>query len=80
MAIKVDGSNEATFPSEVKQAKGGYGQNGYGGPSSLTPNDAPFKGQSGFLPGPGTPVNDQLRKVKADALPTTYGCKNPNAK
>lgn len=80
MAINVSGSAMPDFASAVQPTKGGYGQNGYGGASSLTPNDAPFKGQSGFLPSPGTPVNDQLRKVKADPLPTTFGMKNPNAK
>lgn len=80
MAIKVVGSNEPTFASEVRPSRAGYGQNGAPGPSSLTPNDPPYLGQSGFLPGPGTPVNDQLRKVKADPYPTTFGNHNPNAK
>lgn len=73
MAQDIVGSREPTFASDVQVPKGGYGQNGFGGPSSDTPG---MNTKSGFLPGPGTPVNNQLRKVPADALPTTFGMRN----
>lgn len=73
-----EASDQLTTPSGRKN--GVYGQNQYGGPSSLTPKDDPSIGKSGFLPGPGEAVNDQLRKVKADPLPVTYGMKDPNRK
>lgn len=78
MAAKIVGSNEPDFPADaLKPRQSGYGQNGYGGASSDLPHQ---NTRSGYLPGPGTPVNDQLRKVKADPYPTTFGNKNPNAK
>lgn len=67
------GSKSPSFASEqLKPSRAGYGQNGFGGPSSDTPGN---RTASGFLPGPGEPVNDQLRKVKAEPLPTTFGMK-----
>lgn len=69
-------SVEPTFASaEPELTKGvnrGYGQNGFNGPSSDTPGKST---RSGFLPTPGTPVNDQLRKVKSDPYPAAFGMK-----
>lgn len=70
------GSNEPSFASDSQASNRGYGQNGYTGP----PSDTPGKNtKSGFLPGPGAPVNDQLRKVKADPITPAYGMKKQGA-
>lgn len=75
MGTKVVGSNMPDFASDqLKPSKAGYGQNGFGGASSDTPGE---NTRSGFLPGVGTPVNDQLRKVSTDQYPPTFGMKNP---
>lgn len=77
MAEKIVASAEPTYASDVRQSNDGYGQNGFGGASS----DLPGKNtRSGFLPGPDTPVNDQLRKVKSDQYPAAFGMKQPKGK
>lgn len=71
MTTKVVGSNEPTFASEqLRPSNAGYGQNQFGGPSSDNPGK---RTASGYLPDPGEPVNDQLRKVSSDQYPTTFG-------
>ena len=54
MAVQVVGSKMPTFASDaLKPSKAGYGQNGFGGPSSDTPGE---RTASGFLPGPDLPA------------------------
>lgn len=65
-------SNEPTFASDVPKSNRGYGQNGFAGASSDLPGQ---RTTSGFLPDCGTPVNDQLRKVKSDQYPAAFGMK-----
>lgn len=69
-------SNEPTFASdEPELTEGvdrGYGQNGFNGPSSDNPGK---RTTSGFLPGLGEPINDQLRKVSSDPYPAAFGMK-----
>lgn len=73
MSTKVVGSNQPQFASDqFKPSRAGYGQNQFGGPSSDNPG---VRTASGFLPDPGIPVNDQLRKVKADLYPPAHGMK-----
>ena len=47
MATDIVGSRQPTFPSEEKNDNSGYGQNGFGGPSSDLPGK---RTTSGFLP------------------------------
>lgn len=78
MASEIVGSKISdSAADQLKPSQRNYGQNGYGGASSDLPHQ---NTRSGFLPGCGTPVNDQLRNVKANPYPTTFGNKNPNAK
>lgn len=73
MSTDTVGSKSPQFASEqLKPSRAGYGQNGFGGASSDTPGQ---RTASGFLPGPGEPVNDQLRKVKADPITPAFGMK-----
>lgn len=72
MSTDVVGSKQPAFASDQKSCNAGFGQNGFTGPSSDTPGK---RTTSGFLPGPGAPVNDQLRTAKADPYPTTFGMK-----
>lgn len=73
MAEKIVGSNEPQFASqEFKPSNRGYGQNQFGGPSSDTPGK---RTASGFLPDPGTRVNDQTRTVSAAPYPPTHGAR-----
>lgn len=76
MTVKVVGSNAPEFASEqFRPSNAGYGQNQFGGPSSDVPGR---RTASGFLPDPGAPVNDQLRKVSSEQYPTTFGNRNRN--
>lgn len=72
MSTKITGSEQPTFASEQLSpiSNRGYGQNGFGGASSDLPGQ---NTKSGYLPSPGDPVNDQLRRIKADPLPTAFG-------
>lgn len=73
MSTNIVGSNEPDSVAEqIAPSSRLYGQNGFSGPSSDTPGK---RTASGFLPGPGTPINSQLRKVDATPLPTTTGMK-----
>lgn len=73
MSANIVGSNQPEFASDqLKPSKQGYGQNQFGGASSDVPGEST---KSGFLPGPGTPINDQLRTVKGDAVPPAFGMK-----
>lgn len=73
MSTDIVGSSQPEFASDqLKSSKRGYGQNQFGGASSDLPNEST---KSGFLPGPGAPVNDQLRKLKGDNVPTAFGIK-----
>lgn len=75
MSTNIVGSNEPDSVAEqLAPSSRLYGQNGFSGPSSDTPDK---RTASGFLPGPGTPVNNQLRKVDASPLPITAGMKKP---
>lgn len=78
MSTKIVGSN---FPDSVaeqlKPCGQGYGQNGFSHASSDLPGE---NTRSFFLPGPGVPVNNQLRKISAEPLATTFGQKRPAAK
>ena len=89
MSTEIVGSKTPTFASDqfaadnpdAKSYSGsympGYGQNNYGGASSDMPG---HRTGSGFLPGIGTPVNNQLRKLKGDNVPTAFGMKKPDPK
>lgn len=78
MSANIVGSNMPdSVASQLRPSSKNYGQNGYGGASSDLPGQ---RTTSGFLPDPGTPVNDQLRKVKADPLPAAFGMKKPDPK
>lgn len=73
MSTDIVGSNMPDSAAEqLKPTKANYGQNQFNGASSDLPGE---NTRSGFLPGCGTPVNSQLRKVKADQYPTTFGHK-----
>lgn len=72
MSANITGSNEPTFAGDTVASNKGYGQNGYRGPSSDTPGKHTT---SGFLPGPGAPVNDQLRTLKGAPVPAAFGMK-----
>jgi len=62
MVQDIVGSKMTDFASDaLKPSKVGYGQNGFGGASSDTPGE---KTSSDFLPGPGTPINDQTRMLQ----------------
>lgn len=75
MTTNIVGSDEPDFASEqLEPSNAGYGQNGFGGPSSDTPGT---RTASGFLPDPGKPVNSQLRKQDATPIATTFGMKKP---
>lgn len=77
MSTQIVGSDFPEFASEQlapAPSKPGYGQNQFNGAASDLPGQ---NTRSGFLPGTTTPVNNQLRKIKADALPTTFGMKSP---
>lgn len=76
MSTKIVGSNVPEFASDqLRPSKAGYGQNLFGGASSDLPGE---NTRSRFLPGVGTLVNDQLRKVSSDQMPTTFGMRDPN--
>lgn len=78
MSANIVGSNMPdSVATELRPSSKNYGQNGYGGASSDLPGQ---RTTSGFLNTMTPPVNDQLRKVKADALPASFGMKKPDPK
>lgn len=71
MSENIVGSNFPDSAAEqLKPSKANYGQNQYLGAASDLPGE---NTRSGFLPGPGKPVNSQLRAVSDKPLPTTFG-------
>ncbi len=82
MSTDIVGSKTPEFASDQFATPGlsfekGYGQNQYGGASS---DVSGHRTTSGFLPGPGTPINSQLRKLKGDNVPPAFGMKKPDPK
>lgn len=78
MSANIVGSNMPdSVATELRPSSKNYGQNGYGGASSDLPGQ---RTTSGLLNTMTPPVNDQLRKVKADALPASFGMKKPDPK
>ncbi len=75
MVTEIFGSKQKTFPSEQKPDNSGYGQNGFGGPSSDEPGK---RTTSGFLPdnASAAPGDWQTRHVPAgQGVPTNPGTK-----
>lgn len=94
MATNIVGSQQPTFPSDAKPDNSGYGQNGFGGPSSDLPGK---RTTSGFLPedeGLKGIINDtkadmndsyragrgdwQTRTVSAKPYAPSHGLSSPN--
>ena len=77
MATEIAASKLPTFPSEEKESRAGYGQNGYQGPSSDMPGEHTT---SGFLPQAVVKIGDwQTRTVSDKGYPIHPGMHSPDA-
>jgi len=84
MPTDIVGSREPEFASDVKISNVGYGQNGYNGPSSLTPAQARKVSKTYASIATATPdikadaSNVQARKISAKPIKAHPGTKGPS--